>query len=156
MTGTAAAVSRWFAIDQARIDRFAAVTEDAQWIHTDPARAAADGPFGSTVAHGFLTLSMMSAMAYDALPATPGRISINYGFERVRFVSPVPAGARVRAHFALLSTTATAGSEPSHSETIHYDVTVEIEGVSKPALVARWICRHTALEHPPPEPQRST
>lgn len=128
-------VSRWFSIDQDRIDAFAAVCEDEQFIHVDPERAAATR-FGGTIAHGFLTLSMLSAMAYDAMPLR-GQLSVNYGFDRVRFLSPVPSGARVRARFA------PAGSEERSpgEATLHWDVTVEIEGGERPALVARWITR---------------
>ena len=130
-------VSRWFAIDQDRIDAFAEVCEDDQFIHTDPERAAAT-PFGGTIAHGFLTLSMLSAMAYDAQPLPTGTaMSVNYGFDRVRFLSPVPAGSRVRGRFAL----AEAEERRPGELTLHWDVIVEIEGSEKPALAARWIGR---------------
>jgi acyl dehydratase len=129
-------VSRWFSIDQDRIDAFAAVCEDEQFIHVDPERAAGTR-FGGTIAHGFLTLSMLSAMAYDAMPLR-GQLSVNYGFDRIRFLAPVPAGSRVRARFAL------AGSEERRpgETTCQWDVTVEIEGGGdRPALMARWITR---------------
>jgi acyl dehydratase len=94
-------VSRWMTVDQARIDAFAKVTEDEQFIHVDPDRAA-ETVFGATIAHGFLTLSLLSAMAYSALPRIEGAAhGVNYGFDRVRFVSPVPSGIRVRGHFML-------------------------------------------------------
>ena len=94
-------VSRWLVVDQARIDAFAKVTEDEQFIHVDPKRAA-ETAFGGTVAHGFLTLSLLSAMAYSALPRIEGAAhGVNYGFDRVRFVRPVPSGSRVRGHFTL-------------------------------------------------------
>lgn len=128
-------VSRWFTIDQDRIDAFAAVCEDEQFIHMDPARAAATR-FGGTIAHGFLTLSMLSAMAYDAMPLR-GQLSVNYGFDRIRFLAPVPSGARVRARFALAGQEERAPGET----TFHWDVTVEIECGERPALAARWITR---------------
>ena len=131
-------VSRWFAIDQARIDAFAAVCEDHQFIHVDPARAA-ETRFGGTIAHGFLTLSLLSAMAYDAIPATDA-LSVNYGFDRVRFVSPVPSGARVRGRFTVAQTEERAPGE----RTLHWDVAVEVEGAPRPALVARWLSRRYA------------
>ncbi len=94
-------VSHWLTVDQARIDAFAKVTEDEQFIHVDPERAA-ETAFGGTVAHGFLTLSLLSAMAYSALPRIEGAAhGVNYGFDRVRFVRPVPSGSRVRGHFTL-------------------------------------------------------
>ena len=115
------------------IDAFAEVTRDRQFIHVDPERAAAK-PFGGTVAHGFLTLSLLSAMAYDALPARKG-FGVNYGFDRVRFVAPVRAGARVRGRFALI------GRSPrGANETLtRLAVSIEIEGEAKPALVAEWL-----------------
>lgn len=132
-------VSRWFAIDQDRIDAFAAVCEDDQFIHVDPDRATPTR-FGGTVAHGFLTLSMLSAMAYDAMPLR-GEMSVNYGFDRIRFLAPVPSGARVRARFALAASEERAPGET----TLHWDVTVEVEGGgARPALVARWITRRYA------------
>ena len=95
-------VSRWIAIDQSRIDAFGKLTEDLYFIHMDPERAKKETPFGGAIAHGFLTLSMLSAMAYDALPDLEGRtMGMNYGFDKIRFLSPVPAGSRVRAHFVV-------------------------------------------------------
>ncbi len=129
--------SRWFVIDQSRIDAFADVTEDHQFIHTDP-QAAAETPFGGTIAHGFLTLSMLSAMIYDGVPDLEGaKMGVNYGFDKVRFLSPVKAGARVRAHFTL----AEAREGKPGELTTHWDVSVEIEGQDRPALAARWIGR---------------
>jgi acyl dehydratase len=128
-------VSGWLSVDQARIDAFAKVTEDEQFIHIDPARAAAT-VFGGTVAHGFLTLSLLSAMAYSALPRIEGAVhGVNYGFDRVRFVRPVPSGSRVRGHFTLKSVTPRSAREWQLS----YDVSVEIEGAEKPALAATWL-----------------
>ena len=128
-------VSRWLIVDQARIDAFAKVTEDEQFIHVDPERARATA-FGGTVAHGFLTLSLLSAMAYHALPKIEGAAhGVNYGFDRVRFVRPVPSGSRVRGHFTLLSVTLRSEREWQLS----YEVSVEIEGARKPALAAVWL-----------------
>jgi acyl dehydratase len=129
-------VSAWHLVDQERIDRFADVTEDHQFIHVDPARAAAEAPFGGTIAHGFLTLSLLARMGQEALPAIQGRaMGINYGFDRVRFLSPVPAGARLRARFVLGDVAMRSEKEVQ----LRYDVTVEIEGVAKPALAAEWL-----------------
>jgi acyl dehydratase len=128
-------ISRWIIVDQARIDAFAKVTEDEQFIHVDPERAGATA-FGGTVAHGFLTLSLLSTMAYSALPRIEGAVhGVNYGFDRVRFVHPVPSGSRVRGHFTLQAVTPRSGREWQLS----YEVSVEIEGVQKPAVVAQWL-----------------
>lgn len=129
-------VSRWIAIDQSRIDAFGKLTEDLYFIHMDPERAKKETPFGGAIAHGFLTLSMLSAMAYDALPDLEGRtMGMNYGFDKIKFLSPVPAGSRVRAHFVVGAATAKSDREL----VIRYDVTVEIEGKPKPALAAEWL-----------------
>ncbi|MBM6579070.1 MaoC family dehydratase [Microvirga sp. BT689] len=134
--GQEVGVSSWKAIDQARIDRFAAVTEDHQFIHVDPERARAETPFGGTVSHGFLTLSLLSAMGQEALPVIKDRVmGINYGLDRVRFLSPVPVGARVRGRFSL----ADVSMRPASQAVLRYQVTVEIEGSDKPALAAEWI-----------------
>jgi acyl dehydratase len=128
-------VSHWLTVDQGRIDAFAKVTEDEQFIHVDPERASATA-FGGTVAHGFLTLSLLSAMAYHALPKIEGAAhGVNYGFDRVRFIHPVRSGSRVRAHFTLLSATHRSEREWQLS----YEVSVEIEGAHKPALAAVWL-----------------
>jgi acyl dehydratase len=128
-------VSSWMTVDQERIDRFAEVTADHQFIHVDPQRAA-ETPFGGTIAHGFLTLSLLSAMGQEALPAIQGRtMGINYGLERVRFLSPVPSGARVRGRFTLSEISMRASTQAM----LRYQVTVEIEGAGKPALAAEWI-----------------
>lgn len=127
--------SAWLTVDQAMIDAFAATTGDHQFIHVDPVRAA-DTPFGGTVAHGFLTLSLLSRLAADVLPAIEGRaLSINYGFNKIRFVAPVSAGASIRAHFVLLGVDERAPNEVL----IRYSVTVAIKGEEKPALVAEWL-----------------
>ena len=127
--------SRWLTVDQARIDAFAKVTEDELFIHVDPERAKAT-QFGGTIAHGFLTLSLLSAMAYSALPKIEGAVhGVNYGFDRVRFVHPVRSGSRVRAHFTLHTATLRSAREWR----LTYEVSVEIEGVQKPALAANWL-----------------
>jgi len=129
--------SRWFTIDQSRIDAFADVTEDHQFIHIDPEKAA-ETPFGHTVAHGFLTLSMLSAMSYDAIPRIEGlKMGVNYGFNKIRFVTPVAAGAKVRAHFTLHSSTV---EKPGELTNI-VDLSIEIEGSNRPAIVAEWVSR---------------
>ena len=133
--GAETGVSRWFEISQARIDAFAEVTEDRQFIHVDPVAAKAT-PFGGAIAHGFLTLSMLSAIAYDALPRVEGlAMGVNYGFDKVRFVAPVRAGARISGRFKLEALTRRS---PSELQAINA-VTVEIEGSDKPALVALWL-----------------
>jgi acyl dehydratase len=129
-------VSSWKVIDQDRIDRFAAVTEDLQFIHVDPQRALAETPFGGTIAHGFLTLSLLSAMGREALPTLRNRtMGINYGLDRVRFLSPVPVEARVRGRFTLSDMSMRSATQAM----LRYRVTVEIEGAEKPALAADWI-----------------
>ena len=103
LIGQEVGVSRWFALDQARIDAFAGLTEDEQFIHVDPERAKTT-PFGGTIAHGFLTLSLASAMSYDAVKPLQGVVmGVNYGFDKLRFLAPVPAGSRVRGRFKLLA-----------------------------------------------------
>ena len=130
-------LSRWFNIDQERINLFAEATEDQQFIHVDSKRAK-DTSFGGTIAHGFLSLSMLSAMAEDAVPIVENLVhSINYGFNRIRFLTPVSVGSRIHGRFNLL-----AVSEGEGHVTLTYNVTVEIEGVDKPALDAEWITRH--------------
>ena len=129
--------SDWISVDQGRINGFADVTEDHQFIHVD-AKAAEKTPFGTTIAHGFLTLSMLSAMIYDGVPDIEGAtMGINYGFDKIRFISPVKSGARVRAHFTLK-----ALRHPKPTEVTNiWDITVEIEGQERPALIAEWIGR---------------
>jgi acyl dehydratase len=130
--------SGWFAIDQGRIDHFADTTEDRQFIHVDPEAAKAT-PFGGTIAHGFLTLSMLSAMM-DALEKPTVQMTVNYGFDKVRFLSPVKSGKRIRGHFKLL---ALDEKRPGQwQQTV--EVTVEIEGEDKSALIAEWIFMHFA------------
>ncbi len=136
LVGQEIGVSSWMIVDQERIDRFAEVTADRQFIHVDPQRAAAETPFGGTIAHGFLTLSLLSAMGQEALPVIQGRtMGINYGLERVRFLSPVPSGARVRGRFTLSEIAMRSATQAM----LRYQVTVEVDGVGKPALAAEWI-----------------
>ena len=133
--GTEIGMSDWILIDQNRIDAFAAITEDHQFIHVDPERAK-QTPFRGTVAHGFLTLSMLSRMAGGVmLHPESMRMAINYGFEKVRFMAPVKSGKRVRGRFRMLS----AEEKRASQWQITYEVTVEIEDEDKPALVADWI-----------------
>jgi acyl dehydratase len=133
--GQEVGLSDWILVDQARIDAFAEVTEDPQFIHVDPV-AAARTPFGGTVAHGFLTLSLLSRMAANAMLRMEGaKMGVNYGFDRVRFMAPVRSGKRVRGRFVL---TAFEEKRPGQYQFVH-NVTVEIEGEEKPALVADWI-----------------
>ena len=135
--GEEIAVSDWLAITQARIDAFAEATDDRQWIHVDPARAAVESPFHATIAHGFLTLSLLSALIRDAIAFTGLRMAINYGLNRVRFVAPVPAGSRVRARFAPASV-----EDASDGVQVTWQVTIEREGGDKPCCVAEWIVRY--------------
>lgn len=130
--------SGWIEVTQAMIDAFAKTTFDEQFIHVDPKRARAESPFGGPIAHGFLTLSLLSRMAVEALPKVDGMtMSVNYGFDRVRFLAPVPAGARVRGRFHLHA----AEERQSGEVTFRHEVTVEIEGAERPALVAEWLTR---------------
>ena len=133
--GQEVGVSPWFDIDQKRIDVFADVTEDHQFIHVDPV-AAKKSPFGGTIAHGFLTLSMLSKLAKLGLPDLKGRtMGVNYGFDKVRFVAPVPAGARIRARFKLAELVQRSDKEWM----MRHNVSIEIEGKDKPALIADWL-----------------
>ena len=133
--GSEIGASDWILVDQQAIDAFAEVTQDHQFIHTDP-EAAARTPFGGTVAHGFLSLSLLSRMAADVMLVPEGlKMAVNYGFERVRFIAPVRSGRRVRGRFVL---TGAEEKRPGRWQLVH-DVTVEIEGEGKPALTATWI-----------------
>jgi acyl dehydratase len=135
LIGQEIGVSRWFEIDQARIDAFAETTEDRQFIHVDPEAARAT-PFGGTIAHGFLTLSLASAMSYDAVKPLEGVVmGVNYGFDKLRFLAPVPAGSKVRGRFRLLSAEDKGGGR----WLLKHELTVEIEGGEKPALIAEWL-----------------
>jgi acyl dehydratase len=127
--------SDWLTIEQGRIDQFAHATGDQQWIHTDPARAAS-GPFGATVAHGFLTLSLLPVLSEAAFAVDDVRMGVNYGLNRVRFAAPVRVGSRVRGHFKLLSYEALEGGAQ-----MTVQATIELEGSSKPACVAETVAR---------------
>jgi acyl dehydratase len=127
--------SGWVEIDQRRIDGFAASTGDAQWIHTDPERAAA-GPFGATVAHGLLTLSLLSTLFDDVVVLEDATTSINYGLDRVRFPAPVPVGSRIRARFIVASVAPVDGGVQAA-----FDSVVEREGSERPVCVATIIFR---------------
>ena len=135
MVGKEVGLSDWVVLDQKRIDAFADITLDPYFIHTDPAKAKTDTPFGGTIAHGFLTLSMLSVMAYDCLPDIEGRtMGMNYGFDKIRFVSPVPSGSKIRGRFKI----ADVQRKPGQA-IVKYAVTVEIDGKDKPALSAEWL-----------------
>ena len=128
-------VSGWLSVDQTRIDAFADATEDHQFIHVDPEAAAAAG-FGGTIAHGFLSLSLLSRMAADTMLIPEGvKMALNYGFDRIRFLAPVKSGKRVRGRFALDSFEEKAPGQ----YLMRHNVTVEIEGEDKPALTAVWL-----------------
>lgn len=134
--GQEVGVSNWITVDQPMIDRFAETTHDDQWIHVDPARAARDTPFGGTIAHGFLTLSLASRFAYDCFDLLPGQVmGINYGFNRLRFLSPVQAGGRLRGRFVLTAVTRRNDTDLLRETRL----TIEIEGHDTPALVADWL-----------------
>ena len=128
-------VSDWIAIDQHRINLFAEATGDFQWIHVDPERAAT-GPFGTTVAHGFLTLSLLAQMFATGFELKDSHMGVNYGLNRVRFTAPVPVDSRVRAHFKLLSYEAIEGGAQ-----LAVEVTMEREGSNKPVCVAESLTR---------------
>ena len=136
LVGKELGVSDWITVDQTMIDRFADATLDQQFIHVDPARAVAESPFGGTIAHGFLSLSLLSAMNFSAVPSIREQImGLNYGFDRVRFMSPVKSGGRVRGHFTL----ADCRFRGAGMLMTTYDVSVEIENEKKPALTACWL-----------------
>ena len=136
MLGREVGVSSWHLVDQSRINMFADVIEDHQFIHIDPERAKRETPFGTTVAHGFLTMSLMSIMSYEVMPVIEGTtIGVNYGFDKLRFISPVRAGSRVRGRFTLMEAKLRKPTELLSRTS----VSVEIEGEEKPAIVADWI-----------------
>ena len=135
--GNEVAVSDWLEVGQERINQFAAATEDRQWIHVDPERAKHESPFRETIAHGFLTLSLLSELGKRAMAVGGVRMGINYGLNRVRFVSPVPAGARIRGRFVLAAVEEIKGGVQAI-----WNVTVEREGGEKPCCVAEWLMRY--------------
>jgi acyl dehydratase len=135
--GREVGVSGWIEVTQETIDRFAEVTGDRQWIHVDREVARRESPFGTTVAHGFLTVSLLSRMLHEAVEIEDAaRLRVNYGFNRLRFVSPVRAGARIRAHV-----TPNAVKDVEGGCEIAWGVTVEIQNEAKPALAAEWLVR---------------
>jgi len=135
--GQEIAVSDWIEVTQSRIDQFAEATGDSQWIHVDPARAATESPFKTTIAHGFLTLSLLSPLIRESMQFSGLRMAINYGLNRVRFVSPVPAGARIRARITVQAVEEVAGGFQ-----VTWQVTIEREQGGKPACIADWIVRY--------------
>lgn len=136
LIGKEVGLSEWREVSQTMIDQFADATDDHQFIHTDPIRAAAESPYGGTIAHGFLTLSLLSAMTYEAVPALEGSVAgVNLGFDKVRFMAPVKTGQRIRARFLLDK----LRERPSGIVEINYNVTIELEGSIKPALTAYWL-----------------
>jgi acyl dehydratase len=135
--GKEVGISDWLEVSQDRINQFAEATEDRQWIHIDRERAATESPFKTTIAHGFLTLSLLSVLARHAISVGGVRMGINYGLNRVRFVSPVPSGARIRGRFTLATLEEIKGGVQST-----WNVTVEREGSDKPCCVAEWLVRY--------------
>jgi acyl dehydratase len=135
--GDEVAISPWVEVSQERIDTFAKAIDDPQWIHVDRERAK-ESPFGGTIAHGFLTLSLLSHLSERTFSFSDRKMGVNYGLNRVRFTSPVPSGSRVRARFTLLK------YEPidNNGVQVTWNAVVEIEGSDKPALIAEWIGRH--------------
>ena len=130
-------MSAWTDVTQSMIDQFATLTGDSQWIHVDPDRARRESPFHTTIAHGFLTVALLSRMVHDAVRIDdPSKHSINYGFNRLRFPAPVPAGSRIRAHV-----TPNAVREVDGGVEVAWGITVEIENQLKPALAAEWLIR---------------
>jgi len=142
LVGQEIATSDWIAITQDRINAFADATDDHQWIHVDTERASAETPFGTTIAHGFLTLSLVSALMRDAVTVAGPLMTLNYGLNRVRFVSPVPSGSHIRARVVLAGI-----DDMGDSLQATWNVTIEREGAGKPALVAEWIVRYYGPRH---------
>jgi acyl dehydratase len=135
--GETIGTSRWIEIDQGRISQFADCTEDHQFIHINPEAAKAT-PFGGTIAHGFLTLSMLTAIVEDAVGKPTVQMSVNYGFDKVRFLSPVNSGKRIRGHVKLVELVEKRPGQWQQT----LEITVEIESAEKPALIANWIVQH--------------
>jgi len=134
--GPELAVSDWLLITQERVTRFAEVTEDLQWIHIDEERARRESPYGGTIAHGYLTLSLLPRLYHDCILVRGVRMGVNYGLNRVRFMAPVPVGNRIRARFALL----TYEPLPGGAQLV-WQATVEVEGGDKPACIAEMVAR---------------
>jgi acyl dehydratase len=136
-SGREIAVTDWIEITQERINHFADAVEDHQWIHTDPERAQRESPYGTTIAHGFLTLSLLPRFLEDVLQLAGLRMAVNYGFNRVRFPAAVPAGSRIRARFVLQSI-----RDVKDAIDATFLITIESEGSDKPCCVAEWIARY--------------
>jgi acyl dehydratase len=136
LVGQDIAVSEWTTITQSQVNQFAEATGDHQWIHVDPERAKS-GPFGAPIAHGYLTLSLLPLMFASALKVENTRMGVNYGLNKVRFITPVPVGSRLRAHLKLLASDPISGDGVQQT----WEVTVELEGASKPACVAESLVR---------------
>jgi acyl dehydratase len=139
--GREIAVSDWLEISQDRIAQFAEATEDRQWIHVDAARAAVESPFKTTIAHGFLTLAMASALTRNAIRFPAQRLAINYGCNRVRFVAPVPAGSRIRGRFTPIAVEDAGGGYQ-----VTWGITIERDGGDKPCCVLEWVVRYYGRE----------
>ncbi len=137
LVGREVATSDWLVITQDRINAFADATSDHQWIHVDSERARAETPFGATIAHGFLTLSLLSTLMRDAVTVNGPRMTLNYGLNRVRFVSPVPSGSRIRARITLAGI-----DDKGDSLQATWGVTIERDGSDKPAASVEWIVRY--------------
>jgi acyl dehydratase len=138
LVGKEIGVTEWFPVTQERIQQFAEATEDRQWIHIDRARAKKESPYGDTIAHGFLTLSLLSHLMKEAIQVQAGvRLAVNYGLNRVRFPAAVRADSRIRARIALMEL-----KELSDATEATYSVTIENEGSAKPVCVAEWIVRY--------------
>ena len=138
MIGREIGVTEWFQITQERVHHFAEATEDRQWIHVDRERAQRDSPYGATIAHGFLTLSLVSHFLQQAIQIGSGvRMSVNYGLNRVRFPSPVPAGSRIRARFTLQ-----ALKDIADAVEATFSIVIEGENSDKPCCVAEWVIRY--------------
>jgi acyl dehydratase len=135
--GSTVGVSEWFTITQETVNAFADVTGDHQWIHVDPERARRESPFGGPIAHGFLTLSLLPRFTAAVLSFPTAKLSINYGFDRLRFVSPVPVGSEIRATFAIEE----VRRKENNSAEIVWRVEVEAKGAARPAVAALWLSR---------------
>jgi acyl dehydratase len=137
LVGREIAESEWTTVTQDRINAFADTTDDHQWIHVDAERARGETPFGTTIAHGFLTLSLLSPLMRSAVTIGNSRMTLNYGLNRVRFVSPVPAGSRIRARFTVGKV-----EDLAESTQVTWNVIIEREGSDKPCVAAEWIVRY--------------
>ncbi|MGA8034635.1 MAG: MaoC family dehydratase [Candidatus Acidiferrales bacterium] len=143
LAGTEFGVSEWLVVTQDRIDAFAATTEDRQWIHIDPERSQRESPYRTTIAHGFLTLSLISHFMKQAVEVRGIRMAINYGLNRVRFPRPVLCGARIRGRFTLQAATEISGTvEATYVVTVESEPSADSPTVAKPCCVAEWIVRY--------------